>query len=159
MMKSEESPPLAAMDTDLPEDDHLEVEIDRPADEAVTCRIQFSLKLRVSFEQRSARTDQNRATLPSEEHREEAKRIDINRQPRLRRKSDRCEIPVKCFTSPFVLLFLLKQRLCRNGLSTTSECVPQQQREFVLFFAEINGSMRTRAPDNRQFPKLNRVDV
>ena len=42
MMKSEESPPLAAMDTDLPEDDHLEVEIDRPADEAVTCRIQFS---------------------------------------------------------------------------------------------------------------------
>ena len=42
MMKSEETPSVAVMDTHLPEEDHLEVEIDRPADEAVTCRIQFS---------------------------------------------------------------------------------------------------------------------
>ena len=42
MMKSEESPSVVATGIDLLGEDHLEVEIDRPADEAVTCRIHFS---------------------------------------------------------------------------------------------------------------------
>ena len=42
MMKNEETPSSTDTGIGLPEEDHLEVEIDRPADEAVTCRIHFS---------------------------------------------------------------------------------------------------------------------
>ncbi|MEE3327776.1 MAG: NifU family protein [Myxococcota bacterium] len=42
MMKNGETPSLADADAGSSAGDHLEVEIDRPADEAVTCRIQFS---------------------------------------------------------------------------------------------------------------------